>query len=70
MVIRRTNGAMIRDIVKMHEKFAEEHDGDELLTERTYNTLKELCDTYEDDDMLNVKFNQLLKTNFIDSTKK
>ena len=70
MIIRRKNGAMIRDIVKMHEKFAEEHDGDELLTENTYNKLKELCDTYEDDEMLNLKFNQLLKTNFIDSTKK
>lgn len=57
----KTNAQLIKEMVAMHEAYANENDGLELLTPKTYETLKELCDTYKDDDVLNLKFNKALK---------
>lgn len=57
----KTNAQLLREMVAMHEAYANENEGAELLTPKTYDMLKELCDTYADDDVLNLKFNKALK---------
>lgn len=60
-VKRISNAECLRNILKINEQWAKKHNGDELLSERVKVCIDEILTSTDDDDLINVKFNRMLK---------
>lgn len=58
---KKNNAEMLKAMIEINDLYKKEHNGEGLLTERVEEQIKEVLKTSEDPDVINVKFNKMLK---------
>ena len=57
---KKTNADVLRSMIEINDLYKAQN-GEGLITERVENEIKNILNSSDDDDVINVKFNRILK---------
>lgn len=57
---KKTNAEVLRSMIQINDLYKSQN-GEGLITEKVENEIKSILNSSDDDDVINVKFNKILK---------
>lgn len=60
--VKITNAQFLKAVYDLDKQWQEEHDGEELLTKNTRETIANVLETSTTDEEINRKFNKMLRS--------
>ena len=63
--VKITNAQFLKTVLALDKQWQDEHDGEELLTKNTRETIENVIETSTTDEEINRKFNKMLRSPII-----